>query len=115
MTGNREFLINLQPCTLESVTFSDRGKGTVLGSDSLKVPSMPKLENVLLVDGLKVNLISISQLCDDNLFDQFTKESYLVINNSKLCVLKEKRSPDNCYLLTLSRTCCSTLMNNSKI
>ena len=74
MTGNREFLINLQPCNLESVTFDDRGKGTVLGSISLKVPSMPKLENVLLVDGLKVNLITISQLCDDNLFVQFTKK-----------------------------------------
>ena len=74
MTGNREFLINLQQCNLESVTFDDRGKGTVLGSISLKVLSMPKLENVLLVDGLKVNLISISQLCDDNLFVQFTKK-----------------------------------------
>ena len=35
---------------------------------------MPKLENVLLVLGLKVNLISISQLCDDNLLFQITKE-----------------------------------------
>ena len=62
MTGNREFMINLQPCSLESITFGDGGKGSVLGSGSLKVPSMPKLENVLLVDGLKVNLINISQL-----------------------------------------------------
>ena len=68
MTSNREFFINLQPCSLEFVTFGDGSKGTVLGSDSFKVPSMPKLENVLLVDGLKVNLIIISQLCDDNLF-----------------------------------------------
>ena len=60
MTGNREFLINLQPCSLESVTFGDGVKGSVLRSGSLKVPSMPKLENVLLMDGLKVNLINIS-------------------------------------------------------
>ena len=82
MTCNKEFIINLQPCTLESVTFDDGGKGTILGSGSLKVPGMPKLENVLLMDGLKVNLISISQLCDDNLFVQFTTESCLVTNNS---------------------------------
>ena len=74
MTGNREFMINLQPCNLESVTFGDGGKGIVLGSRSLKVLGMPKLENVLLVLGLKVNLISISQLCDDNLLFQITKE-----------------------------------------
>ena len=108
-----EFSINLQPCNLESLTFGDGCKGTVLGSGSLKVLSMPKLENVLLVDGLKVNLISISQLCDDNLFVRFTKES--CPNNSNLCVLKGKWSPENCYLLSLSGTCCSTLMNNSNI
>ena len=76
---------------------------------------MPKLDNVLLVDGLKVNLINISQLCDDNLFVQFTKGSCLVTNNSNLCVKKGKRSPDNCYLLTPSGTSCTTLMNNSNI
>ena len=51
MTGNKEFLTNLQPCSLESITFGDCPKGTVLGSGSLKIPSMPKLENVLLVNG----------------------------------------------------------------
>ena len=76
---------------------------------------MPKLENFLLLDGLMVNLISIHHLYDDNLFVQFTKESCLATNNSNLCVLKGKMSPNNCYLLILSRTCCSTLMNNSDI
>ena len=97
--GNREFLTNLQPWSLESITFGDGGKGKVLRSVSLKVPGMPKLENVLLVDGLKVNLISISQLCDDNLFIQFTKGSHLVTNSSNSCVMEGKRSSNNCYLL----------------
>ena len=38
MIGNREFLINMQPCSLEFVTFRDGGKGIILGSSSLKVP-----------------------------------------------------------------------------
>ena len=66
LTGKKDLLTNLQPCGLESVTFGDGVKGTVIGSGLLKVPSMPELENVLLVEGLKVNLISISQLCDQN-------------------------------------------------
>ena len=115
MTGNREFLTNLQPCSLESITFGDRGKGTVLGSGSLKFPGMPKLKNVLLVNGLKVNLISISQLCDENLLVQFTKESCSVTNCFNSCVMKGKRSSNNCYLLTSSGTCCTTLLNNSDI
>ena len=68
MTGNKELLTNLQPCNLESVTFGDGAKGTVISSGLLKVPSMPKLENVILGNGLKVNLININQLCDHNLF-----------------------------------------------
>ena len=76
---------------------------------------MPKLKNVLLVNGLKVNLISISQLCDENLLVQFTKESCSVNNCFNSCVMKGKRSSNNCYLLTSSGTCCTTLLNNSDI
>ena len=64
VTGNKEFFTNLQLCNLESITFGDGAKSTILGSGSLNIPGVPKLENVLLVNVLKVNLISISQLCD---------------------------------------------------
>ena len=37
MTGNEEFLINLQPCNLKFVIFGDGVKGDVLGSGLLKV------------------------------------------------------------------------------
>ena len=60
MTCNKILLSNLQPYGLESVTFSDRVKGTIIESGLLKVPGVPKVEIGLLVDGLKVNLISIS-------------------------------------------------------
>ena len=79
MTGNKEFLTNLQLCNLESMTFGNSAKGTILRSGSLKITSMPKLENVLLVNGLKVNLISNSQLCDQNLFVQFTKDHQTIV------------------------------------
>lgn len=36
----------------------DGVKGTLLGSGQLNVLSMPKLENVILLDGLKPNLIT---------------------------------------------------------
>ena len=115
MKGNKEFLTDLQPCNLESMTFGDGDKGTVIGSDLLKVPGMPKLENVLLVNGLKVNLISISQLCDHNFFVQFTKDKCSVIDSTNTCVMKGKKSSNNCYLLTYSGSCCTTLLNNSNI
>ena len=76
---------------------------------------MSKLENVLLVDWLKANLISISQLCDHNLFVKFCKNKCSVVDNSKTCVMKGERSSENCYLLTCSGTCCTTLLNNLDI
>ena len=116
MTGNKEFQTNLQPCSLESITFSDGAKGTILGSGSLKIPSMPKLKNVLLVNGLKVKLISISQPCDQNLFVQFTKDNCsITTDSSNSCDMEGKRSLDNCYLLTCLGTCYITFINNSNI
>ncbi|KAG9459176.1 hypothetical protein H6P81_003684 [Aristolochia fimbriata] len=73
MTGSSEFLRNLQKENGGQVTFGDEGKGSVIGIGELNVKGLPKLKNVLLVNGLKVNLISISQLCDQNLYVNFTK------------------------------------------
>ena len=61
---------------------------------------MPKLENDLLVDELKANLISISQLCDHDLFVKFTKNKCSVVDNSNTCVTEGERSSNNYYLLT---------------
>ena len=76
MTCNKEFMTNLHPCNLEYVTFGGGTKSTMIGIGLLKVLGVPKLENVL-INGLKVNLISISQLCDHNLFVQFTIKKML--------------------------------------
>ena len=45
-------------------TFGDNGKGRIIGHGSIGNNSSSLIENVLLVDGLKHNLLSISQLCD---------------------------------------------------
>ena len=80
-------------------------KGRVLGKGTLDVKGLPKLKNVLHVEGLVVNLISISQLCDQNLLVKFTKDTCKVFNKSQECVLKGKRSDDNCYKLLKPHNC----------
>ena len=98
------------------MTFGDGAKGLVIGSGLLKVPSMPKLENFLLMNGMMANFMSISQLRGHNLFFNFTKDKcYSVIDNTNTCVIEGKRSLDNCYMLTSLGTCCTTLLNNSNI
>ncbi|GAA0169712.1 hypothetical protein LIER_24132 [Lithospermum erythrorhizon] len=73
-------------------------KGRFTGKGCLSVDRLSKLENVLLVDGLTVNLISISNLCDEGMKVAFTKEACAVSNNSNKLIMKGTRSSDNCYI-----------------
>ena len=46
------------------VTFGDNAKGKIIGIGNVGNSPSPIVENILLVDNLKQNLLSISQLCD---------------------------------------------------
>ncbi|KAI3450426.1 hypothetical protein Pfo_007091 [Paulownia fortunei] len=105
MTSNKKNLSNFQSIEKGCVTFGDGVSGQILGKGTLDVKGLPRLKNVLLIEGLKTNLISISQLCDQNLFVHFTKDLCQVVNNTNCCVMTGKRSSDNCYLLEHQMTC----------
>jgi hypothetical protein len=60
----------LQPHSLshkEYATFGDDKKGKVLGTGVIQVNDYFTLNDVALVDKLRYNLLSISQLCDADL------------------------------------------------
>ncbi|KAH6779529.1 hypothetical protein C2S52_010766 [Perilla frutescens var. hirtella] len=88
-------------CSYQSVTFGDSVKGRVLGRGYLNVEGMPNLEDVLLVEGLKANLIGIIQLCDQGLLVHFTRDKCLVKNKKCVLLIDGDRSRDNCYLLNM--------------
>ena len=48
------------------VTFGDNINDKVIRIDKIPISSSSCIENVLLVEGLKYNLLCISQLCDKN-------------------------------------------------
>ena len=108
MTGERSFLTNFQSSTDGHVTFGDGAKGRVLGRGTLNVDGLPKLKNVLFVEGLKANLISISQLCDQELFVSFSKNECRVLDKEENCVMEGSRSSDNCYMLIHPLSCFKT-------
>ena len=47
-----------------TITFGDDSKGKIICISNIKISSSPLIENIVLVEGLKHNLLSISQLCD---------------------------------------------------
>ena len=67
---------------------------------ALIFPSLSRLKDVLLIEGLIVNLDSISQLCNDRLFARFTKEKCMLFYQNQYQIMEGRRSLDNCYVLT---------------
>ena len=65
MTRDKEAFSSLAPFICGGIVFGSGDKSQITGKGDVKIPILPKLENVSYVDGLKSNLISISQLCDD--------------------------------------------------
>ena len=81
MIENRSIMTDYKSVSNGQATFSDRVQGRVLGNVSLNMKGFPRLENVLHVDGLKANLISINQICDLDLHVNFTREKCSVVDN----------------------------------
>jgi hypothetical protein len=64
------------------VTFGDDKKCKVLGTGVIKVNNCFTLNDVDLVDRLRYNILSISQLCDADLSALFRKSDSHVLNSS---------------------------------
>ena len=56
--------MDLKPNSGRDVTFGDNSKGYIEEIGSIGNNSSTHIENVLLIKGLKHNLLNISQLCD---------------------------------------------------
>lgn len=51
------------------------------------MPGLPVLREVLFVDGLRANRLSISQMCNDGAKVHFSKEMCTVSKNDRNCVV----------------------------
>jgi hypothetical protein len=83
MTENKKWFSSLTLLSYkEYVTFGDDKKGKVLGTDVIKVNDHFTLNDVALVDRLRYNLLSVSQLVDADLHVLFQKSDSRVLNSS---------------------------------
>ena len=71
-----------------------------------------RLKSVFHVDGLEANIISISHICDLDLYVNFTREKCSVMDNYGNCVLKRFRYFENCYTLAEPHTCHHVSINH---
>jgi hypothetical protein len=83
MIGDKKWFSSLTPLShKEYVTFGDDKKGKVLGTGIIMVNDYFILTDVALVDKLRYNLLSVSQLVDDGLDVLFCKSSLQVLESS---------------------------------
>ena len=79
------------------VTFGDGSHAQVLGKGTIEIPGLPLFEDVLYIKRLKANLLSITQICDEDFLVQFSKKGCVIIDEEGIQVLERNRTIDNCY------------------
>ncbi|KAL6332625.1 hypothetical protein AAG906_009945 [Vitis piasezkii] len=103
MTGDESKFAFLTKRNGGYVTFGDNSKGRIIGQGNIGNDTSSLIESILLVDGLKHNLLSISQLCD---------KCFKVIFETSHCIIKDIQNDktifmghrcDNVYAINISK------------
>ena len=78
MSGKRSLFHELKKQSTGTITLGDKGKCDIVGIGSVGSTPDHAIKNVYLVDGLKYNLLSVSQLCDNGNDVGFNKKRCIV-------------------------------------
>ena len=97
MTGDKSLFKSLKEKVGDYVTFGNGSHAHVLGKGIVEIPILPLLKDVLYIKRLKVNLLSITQICDEDFLVQFSKKGCIIINEEGIQVLEGNRTTNNCY------------------
>ena len=82
-----------------NVTFGDGSKSQIKGKGVISRPGLPDITNILYVEGLRVNMLSISQICDQDFMVLFLKGKCLVMDESGKKLISGVHTLHNCYSL----------------
>ena len=97
MTGDQSLFKVFKSKKGGNVTFGDGSKSQIKGKGIISLPGLPDIANVLYVKGLRVNLLNISQICDQDFMVLFSKGNCLVMDESGKKLISGVCTLDNCY------------------
>ncbi|KAK2398040.1 putative mitochondrial protein [Trifolium repens] len=101
MTGDKHMFQTLTLKEGGTVGFGGNQKGKITGTGTVGNSSL-SIKDVWLVDGLKHNLLSISQFCDSGFVVKFNKDACTVIRESDESVVFRGLRKGNVYKINLS-------------
>ena len=104
ISGDKSKFLSLSEHKLGDVTFGNDASGKIRGKGLVSPNSKGKAQDVLFVDGLTHNLLSVSQLCDRGCEVVFTSKEWKIksISSGQL-VSKGIRIENNVYVLKEDR------------
>jgi hypothetical protein len=82
MTGDKTLLKEVQMGKGGRITYGDGSQSRVIGKGIIDIPGLGTSQEALYVEGLKANLLSISQFCDNDLVVQFSKKECNIFDSS---------------------------------
>ena len=103
MTRDKEQFNKLDAKDGGHVTFGDNTKGKIIGIGEIGNPLSLSIHHVLFVDGLKHNLLSISQLCEMENKVTFYPKNYFVSSLDEDKVIFNGERVDNVYVIDLNK------------
>jgi hypothetical protein len=105
MTGEKSMLTTMQLTdNSQKIIFGDSGKGGVIGMGNISISSNQSLSNVLLVDSLSYNLLSVSQLCEMGYNCLFTDEGVQILRREDSSIAFTGRLKGKLYLVDFTTT-----------
>jgi len=104
MTSDLKKFTSLKLKAEGHVTYGDNNRGRILGRGTVGTENSTTIENVLYVEGLKHNLLSINQLYDKGYKVNFKSHGCTISNDCSGKVLFTGKRVNNIYLLDILET-----------
>jgi len=109
MTRDSTQLVNIKWKSAGYVTYGDNNRGKILGVGDIGGNDRVIIEDVLLVEGLKHSLLSISQLCDKGYKITFELAQCLITDSKSAETVLVGKRVSNIYMLNVP--CITSSMN----
>jgi hypothetical protein len=97
MISDKTLLTTVQMGKGGRITYVDGSQPKVIGKWIIDIPGLEESQEALYVEGLKANLLSMSQFCDNDLVVQFSKEEYNIFDSSGKWLMGGEKTDNNCY------------------
>lgn len=97
MIGDKALLKEIQMGRGGKITYGDGSQSKVIGKWLIDILGLGTCQAALYVEGLKANLLNISQFCDNDLVVQFSKKECNIFDSNGKWLMGGEKTIDNYY------------------